>query len=70
MTPSSFESFVMNAKFDRSLLFEGIESNVTKDGQVMSTIVFSYLAVIFTKCDIQNPVERVFNLPVGTFCSE
>lgn len=67
IVPASAEAFVLNAHVGGLLLFEGIESEMAQEGKVLSAVIFADAAVIFSKGDIQDPVEGVFNLPMGEF---
>ena len=46
----------MDTAFGGLLLFEQVESNVAKDGQIFGSLVFADATVIFIQSDIQNPM--------------
>ena len=64
MVPSCFEAFILDADLGSCFLFECIESDMAKYGEILGTIAFADAAVIFAEGDVENPVQRVLNLPV------
>ena len=54
---------IPDAQFYRLVLFQQIDSNLSEQRHVFWAMILSDTAIVFTKADIQYPVER-FYLPV------
>jgi hypothetical protein len=63
--PPRLQAFGFDAVFAGSLLFEQIEGDVPKNGKIVRSVTGTDAGEIFAEGDVENPVERIFNLPVS-----
>jgi hypothetical protein len=70
MIPSGFEAFVVDAELDRTFLLEGSAGNLAQEGNVLGAEGFAPTSVVFTKGDVQDSLQAVFNLPVTALGGE
>lgn len=54
----------MDAAFGGFLLFKQIQGTMAKHGKVFGGLVFTDTAMILLQCNIQNPMQFVFDGPV------
>ena len=66
--PPSFQSFRLDTAFGSFLLLQQIECNVAYDHQVLCRMAFAHSALIFSKGDVEGPMNAVLDTPVATHC--
>jgi len=59
----------MNTSFSSFLTFEQVESDMAKNRQIFSGMIFPNPAFIFSESDVQNPVELILDFPMTTLDS-
>lgn len=62
-------SLLPETAFARSFLVEQAKGHASQQSEVFRTIVSPDTRNILAKGDIQNPVELIFNAPMGTNCT-
>ncbi len=70
MVPACSEPSILDTCADGSVLFEQAKGDATQDGEVLGTVIFAQTALIFAEGDVQDPVEGIFNRPVGAYSME
>ena len=62
--PGTFKPFGMDTHFSGLLLAQQVQDDMSDNGHVGRTIAFAILMTVFSKSNIQHPVELVFNAPM------
>ena len=68
LNPAGFQPFTLKSPkspFQAGLLLQQIEGYLAQDCQVLGTMVLADPAVIFSKGNIQRPVQAVFDAPMS-----
>ena len=65
LNPAGFQPYTLKSPFQAGLLLQQIEGYLAQDCQVLGTMVLSDPAVIFSKGNIQRPVQAVFDAPMS-----
>lgn len=63
--PSGLKLLGVNTAFGSFLLFEQIERHVSQNSHVFGSVIFMNTIVVFIHCNIQNPMEFIFNGPMS-----
>jgi len=61
--PPCFEPLVLDAEFDRFLLLEEVEGDVSEDCHVFGGVAAPDTTVVFSKRDVEGPVYLVVSRP-------
>ena len=69
LDPSGFEALTLEASFEGSLLLQQIEGDLAQDGQVWGAVILADATVIFSKGDVQSPMQVVFDAPMARVAS-
>lgn len=65
MIPGGAEALVFDVELGRVLMLQESEGDVAQDGQVVRGVGGAHAGGILTKGDIEDPMEAVFNAPMG-----
>ncbi len=57
LDPSGFKAFTLDIPFEGGFLLERIEGYLAQDSQVLGTMIVADTAVIFSKGNVQAPVQ-------------
>ncbi len=66
LDPSGFMPFTLDAPFKGGFLFQQVEGNLAQHSQVLGTMILADTALIFSKGNVQGPMQAVFDTPVST----
>ena len=56
----------MNATLEAMVKSQQVQNKMANNGQVGGTLAFTCSMLVFTKGDVQHPMQLVFNGPVTT----
>ena len=66
MIPRGFESFGLDAAFQRGFAFKQVDGHMLNDSEIFRGVVFTDPAVVFAESYVQAPVQSIFDAPVLT----
>ena len=65
MIPCRFESFGLDASFQRVFPFKQVDCHMTDYTEIFRSMIFADTAVVFPESYVQAPMQTVFDTPVG-----
>ncbi len=65
LDPSGFMPFTLDTPFKGGLLLQQIEGDLAQYGLVLGTMIFTDTALIFSKGNVQGPMQAVFDAPMS-----
>ena len=64
MIPPGPEPLALDASLRGGLLLEEVERELADGGEILCGVALAGAGVVFTECDIEDPVELILDAPV------
>src|SRR6266852_1659688 len=64
MIPPGFEAFAFDATLGGFVLFEEVECDTVKDGEILRGVALPFATEVFAEGDVEHPMQFVFDAPV------